>query len=81
MARAYVTRKSIYKRYFFDILDIREGISRARKIIQHILASCRHGKSSAAELGKPVSLFEMAYEGLGKQETALMWEAKINSDN
>lgn len=39
------------------------------------------GKSSGAELGKPVSLFEMMRnEGLDKQETALLWEAKIKSD-
>ncbi|MEO8992638.1 MAG: hybrid sensor histidine kinase/response regulator, partial [Nitrosospira sp.] len=83
MARTYVTTGNpIYKHYFFDILDIREGI---KPRLQNYPNTYWHladvGKSAGAELGKPVSLFEMMRnEGLGKQETALLWEAKIKSD-
>ncbi|BCT68934.1 EAL domain-containing protein [Nitrosospira sp. NRS527] len=83
MARTYVTTGNpIYKHYFFDILDIREGI---KPRLQNYPNTYWHladvGKSSGAELGKPVSLFEMMRnEGLDKQETALLWEAKIKSD-
>ena len=83
MARTYVTTGNpIYKHYFFDILDIREGIKPRLQNYPNTywhLADVR--KSSAAELSRPVSLFEMMRkEGLDKEETALLWEAKINSD-
>ena len=83
MARTYVTTGNpVYKHYYFDILDIREGI---KPRLQNYPNTYWHladvGKSAGAELGKPVSLFEMMRnEGLGKQETALLWEAKIKSD-
>ncbi|MEO8991991.1 MAG: EAL domain-containing protein [Nitrosospira sp.] len=83
MARTYVTTgDTVYKRYFFDILDIREGI-KAR--VQNYPSTYWHladaGKKTAAELSKPVSLFEMMRnEGLGQMESTLLWEAKIKSD-
>lgn len=83
MARTYVTTGNpIYKHYFFDILDIREGIQpRPQNYPNTDWYRADMGKSSAAEPGRPVSLFEMMRnEGLGKQESALLWEAKIRSD-
>ena len=57
MARTYVTTGNpIYKHYFFDILDIREGI---KPRLQNYPNTYWHladvGKSSAAELSRPYS--------------------------
>jgi hypothetical protein len=61
MARTYaITGNPIYKHYFFDILDIREGIKpRPQSYPNTYWHLADAGKSSAAELSKPVSLFEM----------------------
>ncbi|WP_052494291.1 GGDEF and EAL domain-containing protein [Nitrosospira sp. NpAV] len=83
MARTYVTTGNpVYKRHFFEILDIREGV-KPRPL--HYSATYWHlmdaGKDSVAEQGKAVSLLEiMDNEGFSDQEIALMREAKTNSD-
>ncbi|SEP27838.1 bifunctional diguanylate cyclase/phosphodiesterase [Nitrosovibrio sp. Nv6] len=83
MARAYViTGKPVYKRHFFDIIDIREGIKRRPPSYPNTYWHLVDGeKDPAIKLNAPVSLFElMRKENLDEQETALIREAKISSD-
>ncbi|ARO87691.1 hypothetical protein EBAPG3_007840 [Nitrosospira lacus] len=83
MARTYVTTGNpAYKQYFFEILDIREGV---KPRPQNYSATYWHlraaGKNSISGHGKAVPLLEMMdSEGFSEEEIALMQEAKANSD-
>jgi signal transduction histidine kinase/ActR/RegA family two-component response regulator len=83
MARTYVaTGNPIYKRYFMEILEIRDGI-RPRPLnysptYWHQVAA---GKAKAVANGQAVSLLEMfRRSGLKEEEFALLEEALKRSD-
>jgi signal transduction histidine kinase/ActR/RegA family two-component response regulator len=83
MARTYVTTGNpIYKRYFMEILEIRNGI-RPRPLnyspsYWHLVAA---GNNEAVAYGQAVSLLEMfRRSGLKDEEFALLQEALKRSD-
>ncbi|MDQ3186852.1 MAG: ATP-binding protein [Pseudomonadota bacterium] len=83
MARNYVvTGNPIYKRYFFQILHIRDGkLPRPLNhtpTYWHLVAA---GEAPAVEHGDTIPLLEMLRrEGFSDEEFALLREAKENSD-
>jgi len=83
MARTYViTGNTVYKRRFFEILDIREGL---KPRPENYNATYWHfvdaGKISMVDQGSLLSLLGMMRsEGFSEPEIALMHEAKTNSD-
>jgi diguanylate cyclase (GGDEF)-like protein/PAS domain S-box-containing protein len=83
MARTYVTTGNpVYKRYFFEILDIREGIKpRPQNYSPTYWHLMDAEKNSASAQGEAVSLLKMMdNEAFSEQEIALMREAKVHSD-
>ena len=83
MARNYVvTGDPIYERYFFQILDIRDG-KRPRPLnysatYWYLVAS---GEAPPVEQGDTVPILEMLHqEGFSDEEFALLQKAKENSD-
>ncbi|MGH8683884.1 MAG: sensor histidine kinase, partial [Nitrosospira sp.] len=83
MARSYVvTGDPMYERYFFQILDIRDG-KRPRPLnysatYWHLVAA---GEAPSAEQGDTIPILEMLrQEGFNNEEFGLLQKAKENSD-
>ena len=82
MARSYViTGDSIYERFFFEILDIRNGKlprSQDHSMIYSNLDSSRESSAS----GNTISLMDlMRREGFSEREFELLQQSQRNSDN
>lgn len=83
MARMYVTTGNpVYKRHYFEILDIREGVKpRPQNYTSTYWHFVTVGEDVVIEQGKAISLLAMMQNtGFSGQEIALMREAKVNSD-
>ena len=82
MARSYViTRDSTYERFFFDILDIRNG-KRPRPQNYPITYWDENRAPLPGALGDPVALIElMRREGFSERELDLLQQSQKNSDN
>ncbi|MDQ3185939.1 MAG: HAMP domain-containing protein, partial [Pseudomonadota bacterium] len=82
MARSYVTTgDSVYERFFFEILDIRNG-NRPRPQDYSITYWDVNRPPEPLALGKAVSLMDlMRREGFSERELDLLQQSQKNSDN
>jgi signal transduction histidine kinase len=81
MARSYViTGDSVYERFFFEILDIRNG--KLPRPQDHSMVYNLDSRRRPGASGKAVSLMElMRREGFSKQEFDLLQQSQRNSDS
>lgn len=81
MARNYViTEDPVYERYYFKILDIRDG-KRPRPLNYSATYLVATDETSVIEQGDTIPLLEMMrQEGFSDEEFSLLREAKENSD-
>lgn len=82
MARSYVTTgDTIYERFFYEILDIRNG-KRPRPQENHLITYWDENRLAVNMMGDAISLVDlMRREGFSKQELDLLQQSQKNSDS